>query len=131
MTDFAFKVESFERTPTVGALSDVVTTVHYRMLAQDSDFHADTYGAVSISDPDPASFVSFDGINENSPEPKAWVFDALAENANAGRDENSEGDAATADSVEADMQAGLQAQIDELKNPTSLFGLPKSYHVDG
>ncbi len=130
MTDFAFKCETIERRVSVGDLADVATVIHYRMLAQDGapEFSADNYGSVQIGDPDADNFTAFDEITIE--QCKAWVFEKLAENANANRNEDSEGDPATAASVEAAWHASLQKQIDEKKNPSVLPGLPASWAAE-
>jgi len=130
MTDYAFKVETIERRVAVGDLADVATIIHYRMLAQDGapEFSADGYGAVQIGDPSADSFTAFDDLTVA--QCKAWTFEALAANANASRNEDSEGDPATAASIEAEMQAALQKQIDEKKNPTVLPGVPASWAAE-
>ena len=130
MTDFAFKVETIERKVSVGDLADVASVIPYRMLAQDGSpqFSSDGYGAVQLGEPDADSFIAFDDLTVE--QCKAWVFEALAANANANRADDAEGDPATAASVEAEMQAALQAQIDEKKNPSVPPGLPASWAAE-
>ena len=130
MTDFSFTIETIERRVAVGDLADVASVMHYRMYARDGapEFSSDGYGAVQLGEPDASNFTAFDDITVE--QCKSWTFEALAANANASRNEDSEGDPATAASIEAEMQAALQAQIDEKKNPSVLPGLPASWAAE-
>ena len=130
MTEFAFSVETIERQVAVDDLKDVASVIHYRMMARDGapEFSADGYGAVQIGEPDASNFTAFDDVTVE--QCKAWTFEALAANPNANRADDAEGDPATAPSIVAEMQAALQAQIDEKKNPSVLPGLPASWAAE-
>ena len=126
MTEYAFKVESLERKPSIGDLKDVVVVIHYRMLAKDGEYSADGYGAIQIGEPDAAAFTAFDDVTVE--ECKGWAFSTLAVNQNNGAEEDAE--EVTAADVEAAMKAALDTNIANQKNPPVISGLPTSWAAE-
>jgi len=91
-------ISSMEEYPTSEGLSDVVFNIHYRRQANEVDgdktYFAEMYSVLSVSQPDPATFVPYDQLTKDMVE--GWL--------NAGLDV-------------ASIDASLQAQIEEQKNP--------------
>jgi hypothetical protein len=77
----------------------LVTTAHWRVDAVDGDYSAGSYGTVGFERGD--TFTAYDSLTEA--QVIAWVKDKLEV---------------------ADIEAGLQAQIDAQKNPTTATGTP-------
>ena len=86
--------------------SGVVYNIHYRFDLTDGDYSKGAYGTVSVAgDPNADGFIAFDDLTETTV--KAWVTEALG-----GQEKVDE------------IQAALQAKIEEDKNPTSATGMP-------
>ena len=86
--------------------SGVVYNIHYRFDLTDGEHSKGAYGTVSVTgDPNADGFVAFDDLNEETV--KAWVVNALG-----GQEKVDE------------IEAALQAKIEEDKNPTSAVGVP-------
>jgi hypothetical protein len=86
--------------------SGVVCNIHYRFDLVDGDYSKGAYGTVSvIGDPNADGFIAFDSLTEETV--KTWVVNAL-------------GGQGKVDEIEA----ALQAKIEEDKNPTSSVGMP-------
>jgi len=83
-----------------------VVVAHYRVDAVDGEYTAGAYGTQSFT-PDPTAddFIAFDDLTEA--DVIGWVQNALG----------------GAEKV-AEIEAALQAKIDEDKNPTVVAGLP-------
>jgi len=82
----------------------VVLTAHWRASLTDGGYTASSYGAEGFNQksPDAPDFIPYEDL---TPEiVKGWVTDKIGE----------------------DIQAGLEAQIEAQKNPTSAKGLPWS-----
>jgi len=82
----------------------VVVTCHWRASLTDGDYTASSYGAEGFNQksPDNPDFIPYEDLTEEIV--KGWVTDKIG----------------------ADIQAGLEAQIEAQKNPTSAKGLPWS-----
>ena len=82
----------------------VVYTVHWTASLADGDYTASSYGAEGFNQksPDDPDFIAYDDLTEGVV--REWVRDKIG----------------------ADIEAGLQAQIEAQKNPTSAKGLPWS-----
>ena len=98
MINFKWVISSMDEYPSSEGLSDVVFNIHYRRQATEVDdkgtWFAETYSVLSVSAPDPSSFVPYDQLTE-----------AMVENwLNSGLDV-------------ASIDASLTAQIEEQKNP--------------
>ena len=89
--------------------SGVVCNIHYRFDLVDGDYSKGAYGTVSVTgDPNADGFIAFDSLTEETV--KGWVVNAL-------------GGQGKVDEIEA----ALQAKIEEDKNPTSSVGMPWAY----
>ena len=95
---YKWVISSMDEYPSSEGLSDVVFNIHYRRQASEVDgdktYFAETYSVLSVSQPDPATFVPYDQLTQEMVE--GWL--------NAGLDV-------------ASIDASLQAQIEEQKNP--------------
>ena len=86
--------------------SGVVYNIHYRFDLTDGDYSKGAYGTVSVAgDPNAEGFIAYDDLTETTV--KAWVTEALG-----GQEKVDE------------IEAALQAKIEEDKNPTSAIGMP-------
>ena len=86
--------------------SGVVYNIHYRFDLVDGEHSKGAYGTCSITgDPNADGFVAFDDLTEETV--KTWVVNALG-----GQEKVDE------------IEAALQAKIEEDKNPTSAVGMP-------
>ena len=86
--------------------SGVVYNIHYRFDLTDGDYSKGAYGTVSVAgDPNAEGFIAYDDLTETTV--KAWVTEALG-----GQEKVDE------------IEAALQAKIEEDKNPTSAVGMP-------
>jgi hypothetical protein len=98
MINYKWVISAMDEYPSSEGLSDVVFNIHYRRQATEVDdkgtWFAETYSVLSVSAPDPSSFVPYDQLTE-----------AMVENwLNSGLDVDS-------------IDASLTAQIEEQKNP--------------
>ena len=82
----------------------VVVTCHWTASLTDGDYTASSYGAEGFNQksPDDPDFIPYEDLTEEVV--KGWVIDKIG----------------------ADIEAGLEAQIEAQKNPTSAKGLPWS-----
>ena len=107
-------VVSLDATKTVGSLTDVITTVHWTASNSETVGSGDsaivhsgyTYGAVSIGDADPESFIAYASVTKENA--IAWAKAALG-----------------SDEVTA-IETRIAAQITESKTPTKTSGVPWS-----
>ena len=96
MTTFTWQVEQMDRLTSDG----FVVTVHYRVNAVDGTYNASTYGTIGYTQ-DSDTYIPYADLTQA--EVIGWVQTSLGK-----------------DTVEA----SLQSQIDALKNPTQVTGLP-------
>ncbi len=96
MTTFNWKISQLDRQSSDG----FVTQVHYRVEAVDESYRAETYGAVGF-DPTEESFAPFESLTEA--DVIGWVQTKLDQ---------------------AEVETVLQTQIDALKAPVTLSGVP-------
>jgi len=98
MIIYNWVISSMDEYPSSEGLSDVVFNIHYRRQATEVDdkgtWFAETYSVLSVSAPDPSSFVPYDQLTQEMVE--GWL--------NSGLDV-------------ASIDASLTAQIEEQKNP--------------
>ena len=82
----------------------VIFTAHWTASLTDGDYTASSYGAQGFNQksPDDPDFIPYEELTEEVV--KGWVLDKIG----------------------ADIEAGLEAQIEAQKNPTSAKGLPWS-----
>ena len=101
MTTTTWKVANLERHTADG----IVYTVHYTVNASDGTYNAGAYGSIGLEAPGEGdSYVAFSDLTEEIV--IGWVQSAL-----------------TAEKV-AEVEAALQAQLDEQHAPTKASGLP-------
>jgi hypothetical protein len=94
--EFTWNVVQMDRNAADG----FVTTVHYTVSAVDGEHTASSYGTVGYTQ-EPGNYTPFEQLTKE--QVVGWVQESL------GKDE---------------VEAGLAAQIDALKNPVSESGLP-------
>jgi hypothetical protein len=95
MITFIWNADNLDRRASDG----LVTTVHWRCTAQDSDYTASVYGTVGLEGDEPA--IPYDSLTKDTV--MAWVFDKLDK---------------------ADIETQLADQIDAQKNPVQKSGVP-------
>ena len=92
---YEWKFEQFDVKPSQSGLSDVVSVIHWRLNAIDSDnIVATNYGTVVLDDPNPSEFIPFSEITKEMA--IEWVSLVL-----------------DVDSI----KNNLSEQIDRIKNP--------------
>ena len=102
-TVYTWGIAQLERHTADG----VVYTAHYTINAADGTYSAGAYGSVGLEQPDPDNIIPFADL---TPELViGWVQEKL------GGDEKI-----------AEIEAALQAQLDEQHSPTKAQGLPWS-----
>ena len=75
--NYKWTISQVERELKVGALSDVIKTVHYRYSGTDKNgTTAETYGAVAIGEPNTDSFTAWDKVTAADVE--GWVEDIFS-----------------------------------------------------
>ena len=110
-----WQVSTMERTLTDGALSDVVTTLHWQLVdsqtvgeGDDAVVHSGRcYGTVGLSAPDADSFTGYDSITHE--QAVGWVKSTLGEGA------------------VAQYETSVESQIALSKAPVSASGVPESW----
>ena len=81
-----------------GELSNVIESVHYRYQAEDADGNVvDVYGSVGLEAPEADSFIAFENLTDS--DVIGWL---------------------EADLDVESMKAGLDAQLEEIANPTHI-----------
>lgn len=100
MITYTWSIAQLERETTTGG----VTVAHWRVIAQDADFSASSYGSAGFSpDPESETFVPFDDLTETDILEWLWAQEGF-------------------DKVET--EANLANQIEVQKNPPTTSGLP-------
>ena len=98
-TTYTWKIANLERETADG----YVYTAHYTIDANDGTYSAGAYGSIGLERPE-SDLIPFDSLTEETV--VGWVKDKL-----------------TAEKV-AEIEAALQAQLDEKHAPTKAAGLP-------
>jgi len=106
--NYTWNVSTVDTYPTLDGNADVVYNVHWRLNAEDdanqdadgNNWTATLYGTQSVDTSDISSFTSFADLT--SSDVQAWVETAMGEE------------------EVANLKAGLDAQIESQKNPTSI-----------
>jgi hypothetical protein len=100
-TNFSWTISALNCAVELEGLPNVIKCIHWRYQAEktegDKTYFVDTYGASSVGQPNPESFIPYEDITEA--EIVSWLETTLP--------------------IEA-MQAGLEAKIEEQINPTEL-----------
>jgi len=102
-TVYTWGIAQLERHTADG----VVYTAHYTINAADGTYSAGAYGSVGLEQPDPDNIIPFADLTPDLV--IGWVQEKL------GGDEKI-----------AEIEAALQAQLDEQRSPTKAQGLPWS-----
>ena len=92
--EYTWIISSLNAKIAEGNLSNVIETVHWRLQATDGEHTADVYGSVGLEAPE-GDFIPYESLTQADIE--AWLEAKL--------------------DVDA-LKAGLDAQIEALKNPT-------------
>ena len=104
-TVYTWGIAQLERHTADG----VVYTAHYTINAADGTYSAGAYGSVGLEQPDPDNIIPFADLTPDLV--IGWVKTALAQGLG---NENKV----------AEIEAALQAQLDEQHSPTKAQGLP-------
>ena len=99
-TTFSWNIANLERHTADGA----VFMVHYTVNSEDGTYSAGAYGSLGLEPPEPGSMTPFDSLTEEVV--VGWVKDNLGEE------------------KVAEIEAALQAQLDEKHAPTKAAGVP-------
>jgi hypothetical protein len=99
-TVFNWRVANLERETAEG----VVFTVHYTISAEDGTYSSGAYGSLGLVPPDPETMIPFAQLTEEIV--VGWVKEKLTE-----------------EKVE-EIEAALQAQLDEQHAPSKASGVP-------
>jgi hypothetical protein len=100
-TQYQWNVAQMERHTADGA----VMTVHYTVDANDGTYSAGAYGSVGLEQPDPEAMIPYADL---TPEIViGWVKEKLG-----------------GDEKVTEIEAALQAQIDEQRAPSKAQGVP-------
>jgi len=105
-------ISALDATKTIGSLSDVVTTIHWRAMDKETigsgdsavDHIGSAYGSIKVADADSSSFTAYADITKDNA--IAWAKAALG-----------------SDKVTA-IETKIAAQITESKTPTVTSGVP-------
>jgi len=99
-TTFSWNIANLERYTADG----VVFTVHYTVNAEDGTYSAGAYGSLGLEAPEPDNMISFDNLTNEIV--VGWVKGKFGEE------------------KVAEIEAALQAQLDEKHAPSKAVGLP-------
>ena len=104
---YTWNTKQHDYYPTHNSKSKVIHTVHWRLLATDSDkdsdgnnYTAEVYGSCALDTSDLSSFTAYGSVDEAKTQ--AWV------------------EAALGSTEVANLKSGLDAQIAAIKSPTSV-----------
>jgi hypothetical protein len=100
-TTFSWKIANLERETSDG----YVYTVHYTVSAEDGTYSAGAYGSLGLERPE-SELIPFDSLTEETV--IGWVKEKFG------------------DEKVAEIEAALQAQLDEKHAPTKAAGVPWS-----
>ena len=103
VTEFTWAIAQMERKTADG----VVFTVHYTINATDGTYASSAYGSVGLEQPDPDNIIPFADLTPDLV--IGWTKEKLG-----------------GDEKVAEIEAALQAQLDEQHAPTKAQGLPWS-----
>ena len=102
---YQWKISAMDYAVSQDGLSNVVTTVHWRVSKEDENGNSgSSYGTQGLPAPDPNSFTDWDNLDEFTV--LSWTTNEMG-----------------ADAVTA-IQDSIDAQIAEKANPTNGTGLP-------
>ena len=96
MTNYTWTIANLERKP-----DDYITIVHWRVTGDDETNTASAYGTINFQQEEGEEIIAFADLTPEIVWP--WVYDKL----------NKE-----------EVEAAVQAKLDELANPPLISGLP-------
>lgn len=97
-----WKISALDTAPSLDGFTNVVVAAHWRCLAEDGEYRAETYGAVVFQPPENAeSFGPYEALSEQKV--LEWVHCSVDKRA---------------------TEDALAAQIDALKNPPVIANAP-------
>lgn len=82
---YTWRIEQLDVAPEEGGLSDVVHTIHWRLLATDGDNTVDAYNSVPLGLADPNDFTNYSDLSLETV--TAWLEQAI--DSRAGEEEPS------------------------------------------
>jgi hypothetical protein len=98
MTTFTWTINNCENEVATGG----ITVAHWRVVAEDGDYTASSYGTVGFSpNASDSGFIAYDSVTEATV--LGWVYGVINK---------------------AETEAALQAKIDADKTPTTASGTP-------
>ena len=98
MTTFTWTIANCEHEVATGG----ITVAHWRVVAEDGDYTASSYGTVGFSpNASDSGFIAYDSVTEATV--LGWVYGVINK---------------------AETEAALQAKIDADKTPTTASGTP-------
>jgi len=110
-TTYTYKIVDLERE----TVDDFVSTIHYTISASDETNEAGSYGSIGLKRPD--TLIPYADLTEEK------LIEWLKGELNSGKKTDEDGNEVVIDRV-AQLEAGLQAQLDEKAAPTTASGLP-------
>ena len=115
MITFNWTIPSVERKTSLDGLSDVIKTVHWRYRGTDKDgVTAETYGSLSLEDPNPEDFTPWDEVT--STDVIGWLESIMSKKLPV-----EEGEDPKPTQLEQ-IQANIISQIDLIKKPQTITG---------
>jgi hypothetical protein len=102
---YTWNFPQLEVAPSLDGLTDVVTTVHWTLTAQDGNYVASCYGSVGLDSPG-TPYTEF--VNLTKAQVESWVKAKI----DAGRQKVS------------DLEAGLAGNIETQKQPKTISKKP-------
>jgi hypothetical protein len=99
-TTFTWAIANMDRQLHDGA----VTTIHWTLSAHDGTYSAGAYGSIGLPEPDPDAMIPFADLSEETC--VAWVKAQFGEE------------------KVAEIEAALQGQLDQQRQPVTGQGLP-------
>lgn len=115
MITFNWTISATERAVTLGELSDVIHLVHWRYRGtNEKGITAETYGATTIGDPNPQDFTPYNDLTAE--DIAVWLVAILG-----AVPEMQEGNQIIKSTL-AQMEEGIETQIEALANPKTITG---------
>ena len=114
MANYTWNFPQIETAPTEGSLTDVAKSVHWRLTAthdtatndEGQPLSVSAYGSAGVGDVNLDSFTAFNSLTQE--QVKGWVLASLGK-------------------TEAELQAILDQQLDNLINPPIVGKLPSGW----
>jgi len=110
---YIWQIDNLEVTKSLAGKTDVISTVHWRIIATDDEFTASEYGTIGLNEPD-ETFEKFQEVTLDTV--INWVKVKLF----AGEE---------GDQTEDDVEKRLAEQIADQKSPLVVNKMPDSWDV--